>query len=157
MKIDDVPPYSIILFQYRDMLSAVITAAQAQTEQSKLEMLLALKGMLDGVYSVVETHAINKGRGLANMVYSEISGQGGLKMMQRLVAQSLQLLALDARPAEKESSPSSSGGRDRQRQRQFRGKSGSGGGRDMSKIQCHECGQFGHMKVKCPLLKAKTS
>ena len=156
MKIDDVPPYSIILFQYRELLSTVILAAQ-QPEQKQLEQLLALKGMLDGVYNVVENHAINKGRGLANMVYSEISGQGGLKMMQRLVAQSLQLLALDARPAEK--GPSYSGGGGRRGPRNFRGghKSASGSKRDMSKIQCHECGQFGHMKVACPLLKAKTA
>ena len=107
MKIDDAPPYSIVLHQYRELQAAVVVAAK-QATATKLEKLLSLKGMLDGVYTVIESHAINKGRGLAGMVYSEISGQGGLKMMQRLLAQSVQLLALDARSSEGGSSGSSS-------------------------------------------------
>ena len=48
MKIDDAPPYSVILQQYRELRGAVVDAAKEAKEQ-KLVGLLALKGMMDGV------------------------------------------------------------------------------------------------------------
>ena len=155
MKIDDSPPYSVILQQYRELRGAVVDAAK-EAKEKRLVGLLALKGMLDGVYKIIENHAVQKGRGLALMVFSEVSGQGAWKVTQRLAAQSAQLLALDARLSG--GVDSSSGGR---------GSSGRGGrapqaprggsGKDLSKVKCHECAQYGHMKSGCPLLKNKTS
>ena len=157
MKIDDSPPYSIILQQYRELSSAVFDAAKEAKEQ-KLIGLLALKGMLDGVYKIIENHAVQKGRGLALMVFSEVSGQGAWKVTQRLAAQSAQLLALDARSAGGVSS--SSGGRSFPRRSgpNRNPQAARGNGRvDLSKIKCHECAQYGHMRSGCPLLKNKTA
>ena len=156
MKIDDAPPYSIVLYQYRELQAAVVVAAQ-QATAPKLEKLMSLKGILDGVYTIIESHAISKGRGLAGMVYSEISGQGGLKVIQRLLAQSVQLLALDARSVDGGGSGSSSSGGGGVRKRSNRGVRGASARKDYSKIKCHECGLMGHMKVACPSLRNKAS
>ena len=155
MKIEDAPPYSVILQQYRELRGAVVDAAKEAKEQ-KLVGLLALKGMLDGVYNIVENHAVQKGHGLALMVFSEISGQGAWKVTQRLAAQSAQLLALDARSSGGAAAPSGGAGGRGRSSRAPRMVS-SNGRRDMSKIKCHECAQFGHIKMNCPLLKDKTS
>lgn len=48
MKIDDSPPYSVILQQYRELSNVVVDAAKGAKEQ-QLVGLLALKGMIDGV------------------------------------------------------------------------------------------------------------
>ena len=154
MKIDDSPPYSVILQQYRELRGAVVDAAKEAKEQ-KLVGLLALKGMLDGVYKIIENHAVQKGRGLALMVFSEVSGQGAWKVTQRLAAQSAQLLALDAWSSG--GVASSSGGRSGPR-RGGRAPQAprASAGKDLSKVKCHECAQYGHMKSGCPLLKNKT-
>ena len=47
MRIDDSPPYSVILQQYRELSNAVVAAKEAKEQQ--LVGLLALKGMMDGV------------------------------------------------------------------------------------------------------------
>ena len=155
MKIDDAPPYSVILQQYRELGVAVVDAAKEAKEQ-KLVGLLALKGMLDGVYNIIENHAVQKGRGLALMVFSEVSGQGAWKVTQRLAAQSAQLLALDARASG--GAASSSGARSNPRRSGRAPQPARGSGRqNLSKVKCHECAQYGHMKNGCPLLKNKTS
>ena len=154
MKIDDSPPYSVVLQQYRELGVAVVDAAKGAKDQ-KLVGLLALKGMLDGVYEIIENHAVQKGRGLALMVFSEISGQGAWKVTQRLAAQSAQLLALDARSSG--GVASSSGGRSNSRRGGRAPQAARGGGnRDLSKMKCHECAQYGHLRNGCPLLKNKT-
>ena len=52
MKIDDSPPFSVILQQYRELSGAVVDTAKGAKEQ-KLVGPLALKGMLDGVYKII--------------------------------------------------------------------------------------------------------
>ena len=47
MRIDDSPPYSVILQQYRELSNAVVASKGAKEQQ--LVGLLALKGMMDGV------------------------------------------------------------------------------------------------------------
>ena len=58
MRIDDSPPYSVILQQYRELSNAVVAAKEAKEQQ--LVGLLALKGMMDGVSQKITQ---SKGRG----------------------------------------------------------------------------------------------
>ena len=58
MRIDDSPPYSVILQQYGELSNAVVAAKEAKEQQ--LVGLLALKGMMDGVSQKITQ---SKGRG----------------------------------------------------------------------------------------------
>ena len=133
MRIDDSPPYSVILQQYRELSNAVVAAKEAKEQQ--LVGLLALKGMMDGVSQKITQC---KGRGWALMVFSEVGGQGAWKVAQRLAAWGAQLLALDAQMAG--GVASSSGGRSGSAQWS---RSSSSGGNSLSKVKVMSVSNMG--------------
>ena len=109
-----------------------------------------LRSILMEVTSRVKSMAIYGCTGVAQALYTELSGHGGLPIFRRLDAAKL----ASQKGLQTRVQPSGGGlprgggglnrGRGGGRQR------GAGGSRDMANVQCYVCLQYGHMKSKCP-------
>ena len=150
MKIDDTPPYTGILFKFAELREAVNAARSKKGVQGSLSCGQLLKSILDGVYDRMETHAMNKGTGIAQMIYTEVSGHAGLRLFQRLDAACLQNRRADSRASTSASASARGPGRSSRQANPRNGNSARAG--VLSAVTCYNCGQAGHIKPNCPRL-----
>ena len=148
MKIDDTPPYTGILFKFSELREAVNAARNKKGVKGSLSCGQLLKSILDGVYDRMETHAMNKGSGIAQMIYTEISGHAGLRLFQRLDAACLQNRRADSRASAPAPASSRGPGRNPRQTMPRNGSSARAG--VLSAVVCYNCGQPGHIKPDCP-------
>ena len=150
MKIDDGANYSPAL----EALASLRNAARPKRFRAeKRSRVRALYWILNGVYDRVEAMAIQKVPKLAQTLYTEISGHGGLAIFRRIDAVSLAYERANQKVSSVVvNSNSGFGGRYGGKPARGRGAARGGGrqGGNFNKDECFICYQKGHQRRDCP-------
>lgn len=121
-----------------------------------------LRSILKGVLERVKNFALRRFQGLAQLIYTEICGHGGLAVFRRMDSHSVAIERADGRAAVGGGGSGFGGGGGLRRGgggggfRGFRGRGAQrgGGGRgarpDLADVQCYGCYQRGHLRNNCP-------
>jgi hypothetical protein len=115
-----------------------------------------LKGLLCGMYSRMESHAIHKHPGVAQMIFSQVSGQAGESIYRWLEKQCRDYEVKETAPRAgpvssfRERGLKAGGPRFDLSKGKGSGSSTPAPRRDYTKIQCHNCLLFGHFQSHCP-------
>ena len=150
----DQGPYDTIL-QSLDELTSMVSPRKLPSDRRRKGRLL--RSILMEVTSRVKSMAIYGCTGVAQALYTELSGHGGLAIFRRLDAAKLaSQKGLQGRMQQGGAGlPRGGGGLSRGRgggrQR------GAGGSRDMANMQCYACLQYGHIRSKCPSASASSA
>ena len=154
----DSGPYHSIMERLADLKDAVDSVNKKRDTR---RIAQKLGTVLIAVYETLEQHIINGGKGVATLLYQELSGQASLPCVRRFVTKCL-AAEKTVSPVRDSPGPSHSRGgyRGRGRGRGYYGGGGKGGnppssaskqaGRDASDITCFGCGEQGHYKNHCP-------
>ena len=149
IKLGDSAPYGSILESLVELRDAV---EPKRIPKQKKEVAKLLKSILVGIYERLEAHAIKKYDGIAQMLYSELSGQASIDVLKRLDTKCLSYVKSEQRQHVEPVRSSGGGGGG------GRGGARGRGGRgrlpfrmDYSKVKCYNCFEMGHYKSHCPL------
>ena len=158
----DVGPYFSImemLAELRDLVKPEEFKLPTRRHAAKLKIVL------EAVYETLEQHVLSEGKGVATLLYQELSGQASIPMVRRFVTK---CLAYDKGERSKEAQPSAASASSSSPQGSSRGRGGGGGGGGRGgssasfysgggaskNVRCFGCDQMGHYKDKCPLNKS---
>ena len=159
----DSGPYHSIMERLADLKDAV---NPENVKRGKRRIAQKLETILVAVYETLEQHILSGGRGVATLLYQELSGQASLPCIRRFVTKCLATGKAESK-AHGDSGPSHSRGGYRGRGR-GRGYYGNKGGnlpttaakqaeRDARNVVCFGCGETGHYKNHCPKDKPASS
>ena len=115
-----------------------------------------LRSILKVVYTKVKSCAGRDYEGVAKILQTEIMGVGGLSICKRLDAmcsKKSQKTQYNNSYSNRQSGGGGYNRNGRSRGRGFgggRGRGGRGGPRNLADMQCHHCGEFGHLQNNCP-------
>ena len=106
-----------------------------------------LRSILDGVFDRMEAMAKKKFSGMAQLLYTEISGHGGLQIFRRIDAAT----RASEKGERKDSDSQRKSSYDSPRNPRFRGL-GRGGARSGKNVDitCYGCFRKGHTRANCP-------
>ena len=148
MEIDDASPYHHVLEGLQRLRRAVKPRAYG-SKTLRRRSARRLRSILSGMCERMKAMAKKGYAGMAQLLYTEIAGQGGLPIFRRMDAA---LRACERVPAVRGSSGSRESGPAVPRGRGRSGPRGRGGrARDMADIQCYNCYKFGHFRSSCPV------
>ena len=156
IQIGDEGPYPGLVTAMAKLYAAVDPLRVPSRVRSRAR---TLRSILKVVYTKVKSCAGRDYEGVAKILQTEIMGVGGLSICKRL----------DAMCSKKSQKNQYSGYSNRQsgtggysrngrsRGRGFgggRGRGGRGGPRNLADMQCHNCGEYGHLQNNCPANRA---
>ena len=150
MDLGDEGPYQGLVEALKDLCAAVDPARLPSESRSRGRQL---KSILKSVYNRIKEFARRKFDGVAQLLYTEIAGHGGLSIFRRLDAACTANEKVERKTSyggesfcRNEGGPARGG-----RRRGGPSQRGRGGGRrDLSGVTCYNCYQLGHMKNQCP-------
>ena len=154
MDLGDEGPYQNMLEALADLRLLIDPKSVPSTRR--------LRSILKGIHERMKNFACRRFQGLAQLLYTEICGHGGLAIFRRLDAACVASDRTEGRVAASGGGSSSSGGGGPRRGgggggfRGFRGRGAQrgGGGRgarpDLADVQCYGCYQRGHLRNNCP-------
>ena len=146
IKLGDSAPYGSILGSLVERRDAV---EPKRIHKQKQEVAKLLKAILVGIYDRLEAHAIKKYDGIAQMLYSELSGQACIGVLKRLDTKCLSYVKSEPRQHVALQRGSGGGARGGSRGRGGRGRLPFK--MDFSKVKCYNCFEMGHYRSHCPL------
>ena len=147
VEIDDVPPYHHIVEGLCGLKDAVAPRRYA-SKSSQRRAAKRLRTIFEGMYERMKSMAKRGYNGMAQLLYTEIAGHGGLGVFRRMDAA--------VRACERVQVVGGAGGFRRAASGAPRGRGrlnsrGRGGQpRDLSGVRCHNCFEFGHLRSSCP-------
>ena len=148
IELGDKGPYYFLIESLRCLIAAVNPDRLPSEVRKKARRL---RSILKGVLSRIKACAKNEVPGVAQLLYTEVSGHGGLSIFRRLDNSLLDRpgqrpnIYVDQRSSVPTAAPAR-GGRGRGAAQRGRG----GGRRNMQDVTCYNCWGQGHMQNNCP-------
>ena len=147
IEVDDVPPYHHIV-EGLGRLKDAVTPRKFNSKSRQRLIAKRLRTIMEGIYERMKSMAKNGYSGMAQLLYTELSGHGGLGVFRRMDAavracERVQVVGGVGGFRRGASVPSRGRGRP-----SFRGRGGRA--RDLSDVQCHNCFERGHLRSSCP-------
>ena len=151
----DEGPYGSVL-QSLDELTSLISPRKLPSALRKRGQLL--RSILLEVTRRVKSMAVAGCTGVAQTLYTELSGHGGLAIFRRLEAAKLASQKALQQPRAQQGG----GGQPRGGGGLSRGRGGgrlrsAGSSKDMTNVQCFTCLRYGHVKSRCPGIGADSA
>ena len=151
IQIGDEGPYSSLVESLRELISAVDPHRIPSADRARAR---ELRSILKGVFERIKDCARRKFSGVAQLLYTEIAGHGGLSIFRRLDAACIANDKADNKSLNnyrRSGAGPARGGRARGGAPRGRG----GARRDPAEVQCYNCFRVGHMRNNCPELAAE--
>ena len=154
--VDSGPYHSIMerLADFRDSIDP------ERVSQHRRRIALKLKTVLEAVFEVLEQHIKTGGKGVATLLYQELSGQASLACVRRFVTKCLAAEKAESKPNNYGQGYGRGGFRGRGRGRGYYGNRGGGSSSSSSPsesqriaradVTCFNCQGKGHYKNHCP-------
>ena len=147
IEIDDVAPYHHIL-EGLVFLKNAVTPRKYDSQSQRRQTAKRLRNILEGTYERMKSMAKGGYSGMAQLLYTEIAGHGGLAIFRRMDAA---VRACERVQVVGGGGGFRKGGTVAPRSRGRPSSRGRGGrSRDMSSVQCFNCFKFGHLRSSCP-------
>ena len=146
IEIDDVAPYHHII-EGLGSLKEAVTPRKYGSNSTKRRTAKRLRAILEGIFERMKPMAKRGYNGMAQLLYTEIAGHGGLGIFRRMDAavracERVQVVGSVGGFRRAASGPSRGRGRPNSRGR-------GGWARDLSNVQCHNCFEYGHLRSSC--------
>ena len=149
IEIDDVAPYHHILEGLAFLKNGVMPRKYDSKSQRR-KTAKRLRNILEGTYERMKSMAKGGYNGMAQLLYTEIAGHGGLAIFRRMDAavracERVQVVGGDG--GLRKSGTVAPRGRGRS---SYSSRGRGGRPRDLSGVQCHNCFKYGHFQSNCP-------
>ena len=153
----DSGPYHSIMERLADFRDSIDLDGK---DYHRRRIAMKLKTVLVAIFETLEQHVKNGGRGVATLLYQELSGQASLPCVRRFAKKCLATEKAESRPSSYGRGFGRGGFRGRGRGRGFHnhGKSGNPPSspskqaeRAARDVTCFLCQEKGHYKNHCPL------